>query len=143
MSAEDEVRRASEQFYAALNRMLDGDVGSLSDIWSHGTAVTTMHPIGGREVGWSKVRESFEQVSKLASSGQVSLRDQLLQVAGDMAYEVGIEQGQFKLAGEQVSVEHRVTNIYRREAGGWKIVHHHTDLSPAMLAILSRLQAKA
>jgi ketosteroid isomerase-like protein len=143
MSAEDEVRRASEQFYAALNRMANGDAGSLSDIWSHGTAVTTMHPIGGREVGWSKVRESFEQVAKLAAAGQVSLRDQLLQVAGDMAYEVGIEQGQFKLAGEQVPIEHRVTNIYRREAGGWKIVHHHTDLSPAMLGILSRLQAKA
>jgi ketosteroid isomerase-like protein len=143
MSAEDEVRRASEQFYAALNRMANGDAGSLSDIWSHGTAVTTMHPIGGREVGWSKVRESFEQVAKLAASGQVGLRDQLLQVVGDMAYEVGVEQGQFKLAGEQVSIEHRVTNIYRREAGGWKIVHHHTDLSPAMLGILSRLQARA
>jgi ketosteroid isomerase-like protein len=143
MSTEDEVRKASEQFYAALNRMVNGDAGSLSDIWSHSTAVTTMHPIGGREVGWSKVRESFEQVAKLASGGQVKLRDQLLQVAGDVAYEVGVEQGQFKLAGEQVSIEHRVTNIYRREAGGWKIVHHHTDLSPAMLGILSRLQAKA
>jgi ketosteroid isomerase-like protein len=142
MSTEDEVRKASEQFYAALNRMANGDAGSLSDIWSHGTAVTTMHPIGGREVGWSKVRESFEQVAKLASGGQVKLRDQLLQVVGDVAYEVGVEQGQFKLAGEQVSIEHRVTNIYRREAGGWKIVHHHTDLSPAMLGILSRLQAK-
>jgi ketosteroid isomerase-like protein len=143
MSTEDEVRKASEQFYAALNRMANGDAGSLSDIWSHGTAVTTMHPIGGREVGWSKVRESFEQVAKLASGGQVKLRDQLLQVVGDVAYEVGVEQGQFKLAGEQVSIEHRVTNIYRREAGGWKIVHHHTDLSPAMVGILSRLQAKA
>ncbi len=143
MSAEDEVRRASEQFYAALNRMANGDASSMSDIWSHSTSVTTMHPIGGREVGWSKVREPWEQVAKLASGGQVSLRDQLLQVVGDVAYEVGVEQGQFKFAGEQVPIEHRVTNIYRREAGGWKIVHHHTDLSPAMLGILSRLQAKS
>ena len=52
MASEDEVRRASEQFYAALNRMLNGDAGPLAAIWAHGLAVTTMHPIGGREVGW-------------------------------------------------------------------------------------------
>lgn len=49
----DEVRKASEQFYAALNRMLNGDAGPMADIWSHSAVVTTMHPIGGREVGWA------------------------------------------------------------------------------------------
>jgi ketosteroid isomerase-like protein len=100
-----------------------------------------MHPIGGRQTGWDDVRGSFEQVAQLASGGHAELRDQSLQVAGDMAYEVGIEQGQATLAGEQITIEQRVTNIYRREAGGWKIVHHHTDLSPAMLDLLGRLQA--
>jgi ketosteroid isomerase-like protein len=143
MSTEDEVRNASEQFYAALNRMANGDAGSLADIWSHSTVVTTMHPIGGREVGWDEVKGPWQQVAQLASGGQVKLSDQLIQVSGDMAYEVGTEQGQFTLAGEQVSIKQRVTNIYRREAGGWKIVHHHADISPAMLDILSRLQAEA
>ena len=59
----------------------------------------------------------------------------------DPACELGIQQGQITPAGEQIAIEHRVANVYRREAGEWKIVHHHTDLSPAMLAILSRLQA--
>jgi ketosteroid isomerase-like protein len=140
MSTENEVRKASEQFYATVNRMVNGDAGPLADIWSHSAAVTTMHPIGGREVGWDAVRGSFEQVAQLASDGQVELKDQLIQVAGDVAYEVGMEHGQFKLAGQEVTIEHRVTNIYRREAGVWKIVHHHTDISPAMLDILSRLQ---
>ena len=142
MSAEDEVRRASGQFYAALNRMVNGDAGPLADIWSHSAAVTTMHPIGGREVGWDKGRDAWEQVAKLASDGQVKLGDQLIQVVGDMAYELGTEQGQAKLGGQQVSIEHRVTNIYRRESGAWKIVHHHTDVSPAMLDVVSRLQAE-
>jgi ketosteroid isomerase-like protein len=142
MSTENEVRKASEQFYAALNRMINGDAGPLADIWSHSEAVTTMHPIGGRQVGWDEVGGSWEQVAQLASDGQVKLNDQLIQVSGDMAYEVGTEQGQAKLAGEEIAIEHRVTNIYRREAGGWKIVHHHTDVSPAMLDVLSRLQAE-
>jgi ketosteroid isomerase-like protein len=143
MSAEDEVRKASEQFYAALSRMINGDAAPLSDIWSHSATVATMHPIGGRQVGWEQVRDSWEQVAKLASGGQAKLHDQMIQVVGDLAYEVGVERGKVKLAGEQVDIEHRVTNIYRREPGGWKVVLHHTDLSPAMLAILSRLKARA
>ncbi len=141
MSTEDEVRNASKQFYAGLNRMANGNADSLADSWSHSAAVTVMHPIGGRQVGWDAVRASFEQVAQLASDGQVELQDQLIYVAGDLAYEVGMEQGRVKLAGEPVTLEYRVTNIYQREAGTWKMIHHHTDTSPAMLDVLSRLQA--
>jgi ketosteroid isomerase-like protein len=143
MSTEDQVRKASEKFYAALNSMANGDAGPLADSWSHSTAVTTMHPIGGREVGWAEVEGPWGQVGQLASGGQINLNDQLIHVSGDMAYEVGLEQGQFTLASEHVDIDHRVTNVYRRENGDWKIVHHHTDISPAMVGILTRLQAVA
>lgn len=138
MTIEDEVRAASDRFYAALNRMLNGDPGSLADIWSHGANVTTMHPIGGREVGWEQVRNSWEQVAQLSSAGKVTLEDQLIQTDGDMAYELGVERARFSLAGHEVSGEIRVTNIYRREAGQWKIVHHHTDPAPEMIEVLSQ-----
>jgi ketosteroid isomerase-like protein len=52
-----------------------------------------------------------------------------------------VEYGQAKLAGENIAIEQRVTNIYRREPDGWKVVHHHTDISPAMVDMLSRLRA--
>ena len=142
MSAEDEVRQASTQFYAALNRMLNGDAGSLAGVWSHSAGVTTMHPIGGREVGWDNVRAAFGQVAQLASAGQAKLNNQLIQASGDIAYEVGDESGQCTLAGQQIAIDHRVTNVYRKETGGWRIVHHHTDTSPAMLELLTRLQGK-
>ena len=142
MSEEDEVREASKQFYAALNRMANGDAGPLADIWSHDAAVTTMHPIGGRQVGWDKVRGSFGQVAKLASAGKVKLVNQIVHVAGEMAYELGVERGQLKLAGQKVAIADRVTNVYRREGGAWKIVHHHTDIAPAMIDVLSRLKKK-
>jgi len=141
MRVEDEVRKASEDFYAALNRMANGDAGSMADIWSHGADVTAMHPIGGRHVGWDAVRGSFEQVAQLASGGKIELQDQLIRVAGGVAYEVGDERGEIMLAGQKVSIGHRVTNIYKREAGAWKLVHHHTDASPAMLDVISRVQA--
>jgi ketosteroid isomerase-like protein len=143
MSAEDQVRQASQRFYTALNSMAKGNAGPMADIWSHDETVTTMHPIGGREVGWDQVREPWQQVASLSAEGQIQLNDQLIRVSGDLAYEVGTEQGQFTLAGEEVPVDQRVTNIYRRDAGGWKIVHHHADISPAMVGVLSRLQQHA
>lgn len=142
MSAHDEVKAASAQFYAALNRMLTGQQGSMDAIWSHGATATTMHPIGGREVGWDAIRPVWDQVASLASGGQVALADQLLSIDGDTAYEIGYERGHGTLAGEKVAIDQRVTNIYRREHGAWKVVHHHTDLSPAMMELLARLQAK-
>lgn len=142
MSAEDEVRKASKQFYAGLNRMVNGDAGPLADIWSHSKDVTAMHPIGGRHVGWDAVGASFEEVAQLASEGKVELKDQLIRVVNDVAFEAGVEYGQLKLAGQQATIDHRVTNIYRREAGAWKIIHHHTDTSPGMLEVLSRLQPR-
>jgi ketosteroid isomerase-like protein len=139
MATEDEVRAASQRFYTALTRMANGDAGPLADVWSHGAGVTAMHPIGGRQVGWDAVQASFEQVAQLASGGKVELEDQLIRVAGGVAYEMGVEHGQLELAGQNVTIEHRVTNIYQLEAGAWKMTHHHTDTSPAMLDVLSRL----
>ncbi|MFS8085575.1 MAG: YybH family protein [Acidobacteriota bacterium] len=140
MTTETEVRNASAKFYAALNRMMKGDAASFGEIWSHEANVTTMHPIGGRETGWDNVRKSFEQVASMATGGQVKLEKQFIQVSADMACEVGIEQGQITIAGQTADIAQRVTNVYRRESGGWKIVHHHTDISQPMLDILSRLQ---
>jgi ketosteroid isomerase-like protein len=112
----------------------------MRDVWARGVEVTTMHPIGEREVGWEQVQAVWEQVATAFTGGQVRVRDQLFQVAGDLAYEIGIEEGEATLAGERVPIKQRVTNIYRREGSEWKIVHHHTDASPAMQELLSRLQ---
>jgi ketosteroid isomerase-like protein len=141
MAKEDDVRQASGRFYAALNRMLKGDAGPMTDIWSHSSDVTTMHPIGEREVGWEQVQGPWKQVASMSSGGQVAIKDQLIRVVGDLAYEVGSESGDATMAGQAVSFRQRVTNIYRREGGVWKIVHHHTDKSPAMEEIVGRLQA--
>jgi ketosteroid isomerase-like protein len=141
MSTQDEVRKASARFYDALNRLLNGDAAALTDVWSHTEAATTMHPTGDRQVGWDEVRHAWEQIAPLCSNGQVELDDQVIEVVGDAAYEVGFERGQMELAGERMALNHRVTNIYRREAGQWKIVLHHTDVSTAMQDVLNRAQA--
>jgi uncharacterized protein (TIGR02246 family) len=135
MSAENAVRAASSQFYAALNSVVNGDAGPMAEIWSQGADATTMHPIGGRQVGWDQVRVSWQQVAAIASEGRVTLGDQLVRVVGEAAYELGTEHVAMTLAGRSVRGEVRVTNIYRREGGAWRIVHHHADASPEMQGV--------
>lgn len=141
-SHETEVRNASKQFYAALNRMANGSDSAMADCWSQGPAVTSMHQVGRRENGWNQVRDSFHQFSLIASDAKIRLDDQKIQVVGDLAYEVGFERGSLRLGGTPVEVDVRVTNIYRREPGGWKMVHHHSDTSPAMQEAVEKLMAK-
>ena len=143
MSAEEQVREASERFYAALSRMAQGTIGTMDDIWSHGSDSTAMHPISGREVGWDSVKNSFDQFAHIATAGHVALKEQRIRVLGDVAYELGVEYGAGTLGGIPATWEHRVTNIYHREDGAWKMVHHHSDVSPTMMDVLRRLQAKS
>jgi ketosteroid isomerase-like protein len=53
---------------------------------------------------------------------------------------MGTERGHRKVGDQTIHFEGRVTNVYRREAGAWKIVHHHTDFSLAMVEALGGLQ---
>lgn len=138
MSKEEEVRAVSDRFYTGLSRM---DVSALPEVWSHREDVTTMHPMGGAQTGWDEVRASFEQAAGTMTDSHVELLDQRIYAGEDLAYETGVERGSAKLAGEPVEFEHRVTNVYRREDGRWKMVHHHTDVSPGLAETLERRQA--
>ena len=140
MSAESDVRDASESFYEALNAVIDGDPDGMADIWSRGDDDTAMHPIGGRDEGWDAVSETFENFATATGGGQITLDDQVVRVGGDLAYETGVEKGKFLLGGNEVTVDGRVTNVYRREADGWKIVHHHADISPDMIEAVAKLE---
>jgi ketosteroid isomerase-like protein len=143
MSTEEEVRQASERYYAALGRLLEGDAGPLAEAWSHSAQITAMNPYGGREVGWEQVRPVFERVAQMCAGSRVTLgiRDRLIRVGGELAYEVGIEWGEGVVMGKPTTIEHRVTNIYRREADGWKLVHRHTDPNPEEKDVAAQLHS--
>jgi ketosteroid isomerase-like protein len=145
MSAEDEVRQISQRYYAALTALLNGDAGPLMEVWSHQPDVTAMNPYGGREVGWEQLCPVFERVAQacVGSQATVYLHDPLRRVVGDLAYETGIESGEGIIMGKPTTIRHRVTNIYRREAGGWKMVHRHTDLNPSEQGLSSQLHSDA
>jgi ketosteroid isomerase-like protein len=143
MSAEA-VRQASDRFYAALNRGINGDTSVMFDICSHAGDVTTMHPLGGRQIGWPEVRTSWEMAANAVNGGSVEVSDlQITLLGNDAAYTIGTETGSATVGGTTVSFSGRCTNVYRREDGVWKLVHHHVDLLPDMAASFQNALAQA
>lgn len=143
MSARNEVRAASAKFYMALNRMAAGDAAPMADVWVQSEKVSAQHPIGGRDEGYDAVVASFAKVAAIAGGGQISLQDQKIDVATDMAVEMGIEAGTIVIGGHEAMIRHRVTNVFRRHNGEWKLAHHHTDMSENLLITLKRLSQAA
>jgi ketosteroid isomerase-like protein len=50
--------------------------------------------------------------------------------SGDLAYTLGYEHISFSMDDAPVQLTLRVTHVYRREHGEWKIVHRHADAPP-------------
>jgi ketosteroid isomerase-like protein len=51
-------------------------------------------------------------------------------VSGDLAYTIGFEHKTVSIDGRPTTYTLRVTHVYRREDGEWKIVHRHGDHPP-------------
>ncbi|MEO9651845.1 MAG: nuclear transport factor 2 family protein [Roseobacter sp.] len=140
--SEDGVEAVSDAFYGLLNEMMTGIpiADRLAPLWLDAEGVTAMHPIGGRDTGLEALLPPYDGVASLAASGDIRLDDQSIAVFGDTAIETGVERGSGVLAGEEIVLEYRVTNVYVRSEDGWHMVHHHTDLSQPIIDLLARLE---
>jgi ketosteroid isomerase-like protein len=105
------------------------DPGPRMKLWSRRDPVTLFGAIGMSEAGWDKLGEIFPWVAaRFSNVSDFRFEVEVVQVSGDMAYTLGFERFNGSIAGRPVEpVTVRVTHIYRREDGEWKIVHRHAD----------------
>jgi ketosteroid isomerase-like protein len=127
-ATENEIRAATLLFYAAFNSALHGDLAPLGAVWSHRPDVTNLSAAGGHATGWNEVHDGFLNMARLYPGGNITQRDMTVVAGTDMGYSVCIETGQLRsFEGPMVTFNQRATNIFRREGGVWKLVHHHAD----------------
>lgn len=108
----------------------DGDAAPRRAIWSTREPVTILGA-GWNASGPDEVEELFQRLETVFS-GNIEYSHELIaaEVVGDLAYTVGIDHSSAILNGERRDYELRVTQVYRREDGEWKVVHRHGSAPP-------------
>lgn len=129
------------QLTAADTALHNGDASARVGMWSRtdpvtlfGAAVTTS--------GWEQIGATFAWLADRFSN--CSAFDYEVLAAGisdDLAYIVGIEHTTATIGDDPpADYQLRVTTIFRREAGKWRVAHRHGDpYDPASADTISRL----
>jgi ketosteroid isomerase-like protein len=112
--------------------MHSGDPTSWIEAWSHREPVSVFGAgVRGRS-GWDDVLRTINWVADQFGECRAYEYELITaDVHGDLAYTCGFERyTATRPNGELFENELRVTQIYRRENGTWKIVHRHGDRPP-------------
>ena len=117
---------------AAEIEVHNGNVGPRLAMWSHNDPVTVFGTWRLNN-GWEGVSDAISNVAATFSDCKsYDFEVHAAGASGDLAYTVGFERSHRSVDGSPPSdMVLRVTHIYRRIDGDWKIMHRHADFPPA------------
>ncbi len=129
-----------KQVETARHHYHAGNSAPFKALWSHVDDVTLLGAVGAYAKGWEQVGPRLDWVAAHFREGRGwSIEPLAMGMSGDLAYTVHIERSEMRVAGrdELRPMALRVTHIFRREEGAWKIIHRHAD------AIMEKIEATA
>jgi ketosteroid isomerase-like protein len=118
----DEVTKANQGFYEAFESL---DIRHMDTIWAKEEYVTCIHPGWNIRSGWPDVRDSWVRIFNNTFSMEFRLSDIMIQVAGDVAWVLCMENIKNKQDAETQEAQVLATNLYERLDCRWLMVHHH------------------
>ena len=121
------VTKANQRFYEAFESL---DIVKMDEIWTHQEYVTCIHPGWTIRSGWPAVRDSWVLIFNNTFSMKFELADIMVQVAGDMAWVICVENLVTQQAEEPQQAKILATNLYELIGDEWLMIHHHG--SPVM-----------
>ena len=127
-----QLEQAREQVRSALAAMGAGDPNPYIDCWAVSEDATLFGAWGPIEKGHDRLVETFRWVGGRFRSGSLVPEDVVAFESGDLAYTVGFERGEVVVDQDAPALMTiRVTQIYRRIEGEWRLIHRHADFPPA------------
>src|SRR5690348_6281910 len=106
----------------------NGDASARIAMWSRDEPVTLFGAAVTR-TGWAEARRTFEQLGSVFSDCTgYEIEVVAAGASGDLAYLVAFEHTTASVNGAQAEpYTLRVTTVFRREDGEWRVVHRHGD----------------
>ena len=131
MEANQELTTTTlERLRQACGTWYRSDPESDRAMWSRREPVSLFGALGPCKAGWPEVEATFRRTAARFSDPDITTDFDVVEVGSDLADTVGYEHGQVAIDGTRQPVKVRVTHIFRREHGEWRIVHRHGDLAP-------------
>ena len=124
-----ELERLEQWLDQANNRMLDGDWSVWRDKLSKREDVTVLGAYGAYVTGREDVQARFERTAAgyAGGGGQSTHQTVVSWIDSDLACIVTVERHDTRIDGKPAAFMYRVTHVFRREDGDWKVVLRHAD----------------
>jgi ketosteroid isomerase-like protein len=130
---------------AAAQAYMNGDLPTYAGLARHGEDYTLMPPNGGDpRRGFDGSEEAGEWLARTFLGGDTDVDVFETYASGDLAVLVAVERQQGTVAPlPRQDWSLRITLVFRREDGAWRLVHRHADpltrsLDPALFAEIAR-----
>jgi ketosteroid isomerase-like protein len=118
------IREANERFYRAFESL---DLAEMDEVWAHGDHVACVHPGWGRLHGWDEVRRSWAAIFAGTSEIRFTITDVRAEARGDLGWVHCTENILSETRGSLSITAILATNLFERQAAGWRLVHHHAS----------------
>ena len=136
------VQLAIERLHAAMAKVANGDVSAIKALYSQSDDATSFYGWGGYEKGWDNVSRRWDWAGSQFRGGNVRYEGISTVVTPDLFYVTEIEtyenQSMANVEGK-TGWTNRVTHIFRREGGEWRLVHRHGNRLEAQFEPSTRL----
>ena len=121
--------QALTELTAAQRDFVKGDAAGIKRLFSHGEDVTVLGGFGGFEHGWKEVGPRLDWAASHFAGGSYGQETLSATVGSDVACLVSLERWSYATpqAPAETLLELRVTQVFRREEGQWRLVHRHAD----------------
>ena len=109
---------------------VSGDADPLTAISTEHEPASFFPPPGGIVQGAAEVVQTNQQGAEQFLPGSETQFEVLhSEASGDLGYQVAVQHAEVRRKGadEPVPMHLRITEIFRREDGRWKLVHRHAD----------------
>ncbi len=119
-----------EESHRALGEFVKGNAAPFQDLYSLREDVTLANPFGSVVRGKKAVTDALALAATRFREGVVVGYENLARyVVADLACIVEIERYVAKFAGrdQPEPLALRVTSVFRREGGSWKVIARHAD----------------
>lgn len=127
---EARVRAINLAFYRAFEA---GDLDAMARVWAETLPVSCLHPGWEPIVGREAVLEAWAGIFRGTRSVSFTLRQVRVLLANDAAWVVLVEEIELQNAdGQRVHAATHTTNVFAREGGEFKMVHHHAGPAVAL-----------